>query len=51
VFADRFNAYDRVNVLGYDHRVSVSGTQVTSRREPREQLPVLPSLGVSWTLP
>jgi hypothetical protein len=48
VFIDLFNAYDHVNVMGYDHNVSVSGTQVTDRKEPREQLPFLPSIGVSW---
>ncbi len=48
VFLDIFNAYDRLNLLGYDHSVSVSGTQVTDRKKPREQLPFLPSVGVSW---
>jgi hypothetical protein len=48
VFLDVFNAYDRVNLIGYDHRVTVSGTQVTDVRKPREQLPFLPSLGVNW---
>ena len=48
VFIDLFNAYDHVNLMGYDHNVSVSGTQVTDRKEPREQLPFLPSIGVSW---
>ncbi len=48
VYLDIFNAYDRANVLGYDHRVTVSGTQVTDVKEPREQLPFLPSVGVSW---
>lgn len=48
VFLDVFNAYDRMNLLGYDHRVTVSGTQVTDEKKPREQLPFLPSLGVSW---
>ena len=47
-FLDIFNVYDRVNLLGYDHQVSVSGTQVTTRQKPREQLPFLPSVGVSW---
>jgi hypothetical protein len=47
-FLDIFNAYDRVNLLGYDHQVSVSGTQITDRKKPREQLPFLPSVGVSW---
>jgi hypothetical protein len=48
VFVDIFNAYDRLNLLGYDHSVSISGTVVTDRKKPREQLPFLPSLGVSW---
>ncbi len=48
VYVDVFNAYDRLNVLGYDHKVTVSGTTVTDRREAREQLPILPSAGVSW---
>lgn len=47
-FVDLFNAYGRTNVLGYDHRVTVSGTTVTDTRKPREQLPFLPSAGVSW---
>ena len=47
-FLDVFNAYDRTNLLGYDHRVTVSGLQVTDVRKPREQLPLLPSVGVSW---
>ncbi|MBI5693902.1 MAG: TonB-dependent receptor [Verrucomicrobia bacterium] len=47
-FIDLFNAYDRTNILGYDHNVSVSGTTVTDRRKAREQLPFLPSVGVSW---
>lgn len=48
VFVDIFNAYDRTNLVGYDHRVTVSGTQVTDVRKPREQLPLLPSAGISW---
>ena len=48
VFLDVFNAYDRLNLLGYDHRVTVSGTQVTDEKKPREQLPFLPSVGVNW---
>jgi hypothetical protein len=47
-FIDIFNAYDRANVLGYDHQVTVVGTEVTDRKKAREQLPFLPSLGVSW---
>jgi hypothetical protein len=48
VFVDVFNAYDRVNVIGYDHRVTVAGADVIATRRPREQLPVLPSMGVEW---
>ena len=47
-YLDLFNVYDRMNLLGCDHQVSVSGTTVTDRRKPREQLPFLPSVGVSW---
>jgi outer membrane cobalamin receptor len=47
-FFDLFNAYDRENVVGYDHHVSVSGTQVTDTKTPRKQLPILPSAGLSW---
>ncbi len=45
---DVFNAYDRLNFLGYDRKVSVAGNAVTVRREAREQLPLLPSAGVIW---
>jgi hypothetical protein len=48
LFLDVFNAYNRVNLLGYDHNVSVVGTVVTDVKKPREQLPLLPSIGVSW---
>ena len=48
VFLDVFNAYDRLNLLGYDHHVTVTGTTVTDRREAREQLPLLPSVGATW---
>ncbi len=47
-YVDVFNAYDRLNLLGYDHRVTIAGTQVTDVKKPREQLPILPSAGVSW---
>jgi hypothetical protein len=43
-----FNAYDRTNYVSYDHRVTVNGTQITDVRKPRDQLPLLPSAGVSW---
>ncbi len=48
LFIDVFNAYDRVNLLGYDHRVTVTGTTVTDVKKPREQLPLLPSIGLDW---
>ncbi len=47
-YLDVFNAYDRTNLIGYEHRVTVSGTQVTDMRKPREQLPFLPSAGLNW---
>lgn len=47
-YVDIFNAYDRTNLLGYDHRVTVVGTQVTDVKKAREQLPLLPSVGLSW---
>ena len=47
-YLDIFNAYDRTNVLGYDHHVTVSGAQVSDVKKAREQLPLLPSVGVSW---
>lgn len=48
VFVDVFNAYDRTNIIGYNHSARVSGTQVTHTRKPREQLPLLPSVGLTW---
>ena len=48
VFLDVFNAYDRTNLVGYQHSVTVTGTVVTDARKPREQLPLLPSAGVAW---
>lgn len=47
-FIDIFNAYDRINVIGYDHDISISGTQVTDVKDAREQLPILPSVGFTW---
>jgi hypothetical protein len=47
-FVDLFNVYDRTNIIGYDHRITISGTQITDVRKPREQLPFLPSLGAEW---
>jgi hypothetical protein len=47
-FVDLFNAYDHTNVVGYDHTLTISGATLTDVRKRREQLPVLPSAGVSW---
>jgi hypothetical protein len=49
LFLDVFNAYNRKNVIGYDHRVTISGAELTVTRKPREQLPLLPSVGVEWS--
>ena len=48
LFLDVFNAYDRTNLIGYDHNVTVIGTQVIDQKIAREQLPLLPSAGASW---
>jgi outer membrane cobalamin receptor len=48
LFLDVFNAYDRENLVGFDHDVRVSGTVVTDTKKPRPQLPLLPSIGASW---
>jgi hypothetical protein len=48
LFLDIFNAYDRVNIIGYDHRVTISGAEVISSRKVRDQLPILPSVGAEW---
>jgi hypothetical protein len=48
VFVDVFNAYDRTNYVGFTHAVTVNGPQVSDVRKPREQLPLLPSVGVAW---
>jgi outer membrane cobalamin receptor len=47
-FLDVFNAYDRTNLVGYDHSLTIAGATLTDVRKPREQLPFLPSAGVSW---
>ncbi len=47
-FVDVFNAYDRENLVGFDHHVTVAGSQVTDTKTPRKQLPILPSVGASW---
>ena len=48
LFLDVFNAYDRKNLVGFDHNVTIAGTVVTDTKTAREQLPLLPSAGVSW---
>jgi hypothetical protein len=48
LFLDIFNAYDRVNIIGYDHRVTIAGADVVATRKARDQLPILPSVGAEW---
>lgn len=48
VFVDIFNAYDRGNPIAYDYFTSVSGGVLTVRRTPRDMLPIVPTLGLSW---
>ncbi len=48
-FLDIFNAYDRVNLLGYSTTPVVQGSQVDVRREPKDLLPFVPSAGVEVT--
>jgi hypothetical protein len=45
-YLDVFNAYDRVNLLGYNTSPVVRGTQVEARREAKDLLPFLPSAGI-----
>lgn len=47
-FVDVFNVYDRVNLIGYDHRVAIADTRLIVTPKPREQLPLLPSIGAEW---
>lgn len=47
-FLDLYNVYDRTNYVGYLHRISINGTEIRDRREPRDQLPFLPSVGLAW---
>lgn len=50
VFVDVFNAYDQRNLIAYDYSNSVSGGVLTTRQQPRELLPIIPSAGVSWEM-
>jgi hypothetical protein len=45
---DVFNAYDRENLLGYAPRPLWRDGQLEVVREPRAQLPLLPSFGATW---
>lgn len=45
---DFFNAYGRRNLLGYLHRPAWREGRLEVTREPRTQLPFLPSLGAAW---
>jgi len=49
VFADIFNAYDRKNPLAYDYDPSVVNGVVRDGRKPRNMLPIVPSVGLSWS--
>ncbi|MBI5381507.1 MAG: TonB-dependent receptor [Opitutae bacterium] len=48
VFLDIFNAYDRKNILGYGHSAVIQGNNAGVALNPRELLPILPSLGITW---
>jgi hypothetical protein len=47
-YLDVFNLYNRVNPQGYNYNISVRNGQLLVRPVPDEQLPRLPSLGVTW---
>lgn len=49
VFADVFNAYDQKNPLAYDYAPSVVNGAVRDGRKPRNMLPIVPSIGISWS--
>ncbi len=50
VFIDVFNAYDQANPLAYDYSPTVVGGVLQDRKKPRNMLPVLPSIGISWEI-
>ena len=48
VHLDLFNAYGRANLLGYLHRAVWREGRLEVAREPRTQIPFVPSLGATW---
>lgn len=48
VHLDLFNAYGRANLLGYLHRAVWRDGRLEVAREPRTQIPFVPSLGATW---
>lgn len=50
VFIDVFNAYDQANPLAYDYSPTVVGGVLQERKKPRNMLPLLPSIGISWEI-
>ncbi len=48
-FVDLFNVYNRTNLGSYDYAVSVRNGQLTTVREPgQEMLPLLPTFGIRY---
>ncbi len=50
VFVDVFNAYDQANPIAYDYDPAVVGGVLSANKKPRNMLPLIPSIGVSWDL-
>ncbi|MBI5422807.1 MAG: TonB-dependent receptor [Opitutae bacterium] len=48
VFVDVFNAYDRANPIAYDYDPSIVSGAVRDGKKPRDMLPIVPTLGISW---
>lgn len=48
VFVDVFNAYDRANPIAYDYDPSIVNGAVRDAKKPRDMLPIVPTLGISW---
>jgi hypothetical protein len=45
-----FNAYDQANPIAYDYDPAVVGGVLSANKKPRNMLPLIPSIGVSWDL-
>lgn len=48
VFVDVFNAYDHANPLAYDYDPTIVNNVVRDGKKPRNMLPIIPSVGLSW---